>query len=147
MPKTIAYIDGLNLYYGAVKNRPALKWLNPQAMLAKLFPQENISLIRYFSALVMSTPADPDAPERQAVYFRALETIATLVRHEGNMAIRTKRGVVLPKSNPPQIATIEVFEEKRTDVNIASHLLMDAFENQYDTAIVVSNDSDFDHAY
>ena len=38
--------------------------------------------------------------------------------------------------------TVEVFEEKRTDVNIASYLLVDAFEGKYDTAIVVSNDSD-----
>ena len=142
MPKTIAYIDGLNFYYGAVKNRPYLKWLNPQAMLEKLLPQENISMIRYFSAPVMKTVADPDAPARQAVYFRALGTITALVRHEGRMAARTKTGAVLPISYPPQIATIAVFEEKRTDVNIASHLLMDAFENRYDTAIVVSNDSD-----
>ena len=48
----------------------------------------------------------------------------------------------MPKSHPPQFANIEVFEEKRTDVNIASYLLMDAFAGQYDTAVVVSNDSD-----
>ena len=58
------------------------------------------------------------------------------------MAVRTKTGVALPKSVPPQIATIEVFEEKRTDVNIASYLLLDAFEGRYDTAVIVSNDSD-----
>ena len=58
------------------------------------------------------------------------------------MATRTKRGLIIPKTSPPRIETIEVFEEKRTDVNIASHLLMDAFENRYDTALVVSNDSD-----
>lgn len=58
------------------------------------------------------------------------------------MALRTKTGIVLPKSSPPHVATIEVFEEKRTDVNIASYLLLDAFEGRYDTAIVVSNDSD-----
>ena len=62
--------------------------------------------------------------------------------HEGRMAVRTKRGVLLPKSHPPQFANIEVFEEKRTDVTIASYLLMDAFAGQYDTAVVVSNDSD-----
>lgn len=142
MPDTIAYIDGLNFYYGAVKNRPRLKWLNPQMMLGHLLPFENISAIRYFSAPVNRNPADPDAPARQAVYFRALRTIPSLTIHEGRMAVRTKSGVMLPKSSPPQVATLEVFEEKRTDVNIASHLLMDAFENQYDTAVIVSNDSD-----
>ena len=33
MAGTIAYIDGLNFYYGALRNRPSLKWLNPQAMV------------------------------------------------------------------------------------------------------------------
>ena len=142
MPEAVAYIDGLNFYYGAVRNRPALKWLNPLAMLERLFPQENIGLVRYFSTPVMRSPEDPDAPARQAIYFRALATVPGLAIHEGRMAVRTKRGVILPQSTPAQIATIEVFEEKRTDVNIASHLLMDAFGGRYDTAVVVSNDSD-----
>ena len=142
MSEAVAYIDGLNFYYGSVKNRPALKWLNPQAMLQRLFPQENITLIRYFTAPVMLTPGDPDAPARQAVYFRALETIGILQMHRDRMAVRKKSGVLLPETNPLRIATVQVFEEKRTDVNIASHLMMDAFEGRHDTAVVVSNDSD-----
>ena len=142
MSDVVAYIDGLNFYYGAVRNRPALKWLNPQAMLEELLPGKAISRIRYFSTRVMDMPGNLEALRRQAVYFRALRTIPSLTIYEGRMAVRTKRGVALPKSLPPQIATIEVFEEKRTDVNIASHLLMDAFGGRYDTAVVVSNDSD-----
>lgn len=142
MPEAIAYIDGLNFYYGAVRHRPALKWLNPLLMLENLLPRENITGIKYFSTRVMDTPGSLEAMRRQAVYFRALRTIPPLTIHEGRMAVRTKTGVVLPKSTPPQIATLEVFEEKRTDVNIASHLLLDAFEGRYDTAVVVSNDSD-----
>ena len=142
MSKTVAYIDGLNFYYGALRRRPSLKWLNPQAMLARLLPAQSISLIRYFSAPVMRRSDDPDAPARQAIYFRALASVPNLVIHEGRMAVRTKRGVILPESSPPQTAVIAVFEEKRTDVNIASHLLVDAYEERYDTAVVVSNDSD-----
>ncbi|MCE2499706.1 MAG: NYN domain-containing protein [Dehalococcoidia bacterium] len=142
MPEAVAYIDGWNFYYGAVRNRPGLKWVNPRAMLERLLPHESITTIRYFSAPLVKSVADPGALARRSVYFRALATISGLVIHEGRMAIRTKRGVVLPKSTPPQLATIEVFEEKRTDVNIASHLLVDAFGGRYDTAVVVSNDSD-----
>lgn len=142
MADAIAYIDGLNFYYGAVRNRPNLKWLNPQSMLENIFPEFQFKQIRYFSTVVLPQPADTDAPRRQAVYFRALRSILTLTIHEGRMAVRTKTGVVLPKSTPPQISTIEVFEEKRTDVNIASYLLLDGFEDRYDTAIIVSNDSD-----
>ncbi len=142
MPGTVAYIDGWNFYYGAVRNRARLKWVNPRAMLERLLPHEGIATIRYFSAPLIKNVADPSALARRSVYFRALATIPGLIIYEGRMAIRTKRGVVLPKSAPPQMATIEVFEEKRTDVNIASHLLMDAFEGRYSAAVVVSNDSD-----
>ena len=33
-------------------------------------------------------------------------------------------------------------EEKGSDVNLASHLLLDAFKHASDTAVVISNDSD-----
>jgi uncharacterized LabA/DUF88 family protein len=33
-------------------------------------------------------------------------------------------------------------EEKGSDVNLASYLLLDAFNREYDLAVVVSNDSD-----
>ena len=58
------------------------------------------------------------------------------------MAVRTKRGVIIPETANRQLSTISVFEEKRTDVNIASHRLMDAFLGCYDAAVIVSNDSD-----
>ena len=29
MKKTIAYIDGYNLYYGLLKGNPSVKWLPP----------------------------------------------------------------------------------------------------------------------
>ena len=34
-------------------------------------------------------------------------------------------------------------EEKGSDVNLATHLLLDGFRNRYDSAVVISNDSDF----
>ena len=33
-------------------------------------------------------------------------------------------------------------EEKRTDVDIATHLLVDCFLDDFDEAVVISNDSD-----
>ena len=33
-------------------------------------------------------------------------------------------------------------EEKGSDVNIATHLLVDGFQNRYDAAAVITNDSD-----
>ena len=40
--------------------------------------------------------------------------------------------------------TVEIFdtEEKGSDVNLATYLLMDGSENDYEMAVVISNDSD-----
>jgi hypothetical protein len=43
-----------------------------------------------------------------------------------------------------QIKKVQVIktEEKGSDVNIATHLLIDGFQNKYQTAVVITNDSD-----
>lgn len=45
------------------------------------------------------------------------------------------------KSNG-QYAQVIKTEEKGSDVNLASHMLLDAHQNNFDQAIVISNDSD-----
>src|SRR5438552_18246116 len=40
-------------------------------------------------------------------------------------------------------STAETRSEKGVDVQLAAHMLAFAFDNQYDTAILVSNDGDF----
>ena len=47
-----------------------------------------------------------------------------------------------PRVSGPRTAEILDTEEKGSDVNLASYLLLDGFENQYDLAVVISNDSD-----
>lgn len=49
--------------------------------------------------------------------------------------------IVLPPPWPDVVKVIKV-EEKGSDVNIASHLLLDAFQGNFDVAAVLSNDSD-----
>jgi len=51
-PRVIVYIDGFNLYYGAVRATPALKWLDLESYCKHLRPHDEIVSIRYFSALV-----------------------------------------------------------------------------------------------
>lgn len=50
-PRTIAYIDGFNFYYGAVKGTQ-YKWLNFEALCQRLLPRDHIVKIRYFTARV-----------------------------------------------------------------------------------------------
>lgn len=137
--KTCLYIDGFNLYYGALKDTP-YKWLNPVLLVGKLFPRNQIVSVKFCSAKISPLPGNPDAPTRQQTYWRALRTIPGLEIVEGHFRCREKRMKVVKP--PPR--TIEVFntEEKGSDVNLASHLLLDAFRNRFDVAIVISGDSD-----
>lgn len=45
-------------------------------------------------------------------------------------------------SGNPKFVRVLKTEEKGSDVNLASHLLLDAFRDAFDVAIVISNDSD-----
>jgi len=73
--RTYVYIDGFNLYFGALKGTPH-KWLNPTEMVQKLIPStQTILKTKYFTSLVKSLPHDPMQRLRQKMYIRALETL------------------------------------------------------------------------
>ncbi len=137
--RTILYIDGFNMYFSAVKGTP-LRWLNPVSLVQNSFPKNHIVSTKYFTARVSALLGDPDQPVRQDVYWRALRTLPNFVIIEGIFRTRKVRAKVV---NPPP-STIEVFktEEKGSDVNLGAHLLVDAFYNRFDAAIVVTGDSD-----
>jgi hypothetical protein len=86
---------------------------------------------------------DPQQPIRQQTYLRALRTIPHLTVHLGSYQEKPKR---LPLHPPPATGpkTVQVMnsEEKGSDVNIATYLLVDAFDGEYEAAVVISNDSD-----
>lgn len=137
--KTNIYIDGFNLYYGCVKDTP-YHWLNLAEMCRLLLPKDKIQRIKYFTALVTSRPNDPDKPLRQRAFLRALQTIPNLEIILGSFL---SHEVMMPRS-PLGTGYVKVIktEEKGSDVNIATHLLLDGFRNDYELAVVVSNDSD-----
>jgi hypothetical protein len=62
--KTNVYVDGFNLYYGAVKNTP-YKWLNIRRMCELAFPKNEIAEIHYCTAIVTDAPWDPHQSTRQ----------------------------------------------------------------------------------
>jgi hypothetical protein len=139
---TNVYIDGFNLYYGAVKGTPR-KWLDLAALCARLFPRNEISRIRYFTAIVDARPPDLHQPVRQQTYLRALHTIPSLSVHLGSFRTRPVRmALVHPPRVGPRTAEVWKTEEKGSDVNLASYLLLDAFRGDCEVAIVVSNDAD-----
>lgn len=162
--RVLAYIDGFNVYYGLKYASQeadrlhlehggdprkctgrSLYWLDLESVvLSQLQPSEQCVAIRYFSAprrvprRVRGSDKTPyiESNERQRLY---LEALATRERIEVILGWYTEgpphrcRGCNLQWPN---------FEEKVTDVNIATHMLMDAFENRFDTALVLSADAD-----
>ncbi len=134
------YIDGFNLYYGAIKNTP-YKWLDILKMSQLLFPNDTINQIKYFSARVSARPNDPDQPIRQATYWRALQTIPNLSIIEGTFLTKP---VMMPvfNTNPQQYVRVIKTEEKGSDVNLGIHMLNDGYKKDYDLAVMITNDSD-----
>ncbi len=142
--RTNVYVDGFNLYYGALRNTP-FKWLNVEAMCTLLLPpsQHSINRVRYFTARVSATPAKPQAPVNQHIYLRALRTVSSVSIHFRHF-LRQRRWMPLVNPSPGGSPLAEVWrmEEKGSDVSLASHLLNDAHRGDMECAVVVSNDSD-----
>ncbi len=138
--KINVYIDGFNLYYGAIRNTP-YKWLDLLKMSQLLFPNDTINKIKYFSARVSARASDPDQPIRQSTYWRALQTIPNLSIVEGSFLVKPVR-MPLANTSPQAFAQVIKTEEKGSDVNLAVHLLNDGYKNDYESAVMVTNDSD-----
>ena len=140
--RTNVYTDGLNLYYRSLRSTP-YRWLDVGSLARLLLPQHQIGRIRYFTAVVANRPANPAQGQRQQAYLRALQTIPDLTVHYGHLLAKTKRR---PLAQQPQTGprTVEILdtEEKGSDVNLASYLLLDGFDDEYEMAVVISNDSD-----
>lgn len=140
--RTRIYVDAFNLYYGALKGTP-YKWLNLFALSRLLLRAENeITGIKYFTALVTPRKNDPNQLTRQKMYLRALRTINTQIIYGHYLShVVNMRKATFKAGESPFIQVIKT-EEKGSDVNIASHMLMDAFSNLYDCAVLISGDSD-----
>ena len=144
------YVDGFNLYYGCCKSTP-YKWLDLASLAAQLLPGQAIQGLRYFTADVNLDPSDPGQVARQQTYIRALETIPNLTIKKGFFLTKpSKKKRVHPLYGPdpkipnpanPPVAVWKV-EEKGSDVNLATSLLLDASAGDFDDAWVLSNDSD-----
>lgn len=164
-----AYIDGFNLYKGALARFPEYKWLDLVRFCKDRMPGLELKEIYYFTAPVKERFSGDDAPRRQHTYLRVL-------RHQGIHVVEgkfrkdtkwlrasepTRLGLVEPEIPSgggvvdaaievsrnmalPDLPKAQVFdmEEKGSDVNLASFLLRDAFLGGTKNALIVTADSD-----
>jgi len=141
--KTRIYIDGFNLYFGALKKTPN-KWLNP-VELARLHlaPHHVIERTKFFTTKVNARPVNPDQPLRQETYLRALRTLPDFEIYFGFFLTReTWMPLAAPPPGGPTHVRVIKTEEKGSDVNLATQLLRDAHMRKMDCAVIISGDSD-----
>ena len=137
MQRVIVYIDGFNLYYGLRDaGLQRYYWLNLRRLAENLLkPWQTLAAVRYFFAIVRPEPNDPNKPLRQEAYLDALGTLPDFHFHYGHFLPK-------PRFCSACGAQWTTYEEKMTDVNIAVELLCDAQDDAFDTAVIVSGDSD-----
>lgn len=135
--RVLFYIDGFNLYFGMkTKGWNRYLWLDLQTLCGSLCkPDQKLAQVKYFTARVSSTTSDPGKSKRQSAYLDAIEAHGGVLTFYGKYLSKDTTckncGAITPKH-----------EEKETDVNIAVAVLGDAFTDQFDTAILISADSD-----
>ena len=141
--KTNLYIDGFNLYYRALKDTP-FRWLDLRKLAEILFPQDTIHKVCYFTARLDARPNNPGQAQRQLIYLRALTTLSGFDVYYGVFRSGIKRRPLAePLPGLPTHVLVRDSEEKGSDVNLATRLLVDGFNGEYEQAVVVSNDADF----
>lgn len=135
MDQVKAYVDGFNLYHG-LKDQDGRKylWLDLEALVKRLVrPSQTLVGVEYFTARVRNKPA---SERRQATYLDALSASSHLLTV---VEARFQEKTHHCWSCGGQWRS---YEEKETDVSIAVKLLEDGVQQVYDTALLISGDSD-----
>ena len=134
MKRVVAYIDGYNLYFGLREQGwKRFYWLNLQRLAEQfLKPKQALIETKYFTTIIKYPD---DKRRRQQEFLEALQTLPNLSVFYGHFL-----------SDPITCRncghTYTTHHEKMTDVNISVELMKDAFQDRFDTAFLISADSD-----
>lgn len=131
--KVIVYVDGFNFYYG-LKNKGWKKfyWLDVVKFFERMMNNNQILVeVNYFSA----RPHDVIASKKQDLFFSA---------NKINPKFHLILGTYLKKRKNCPICggEFQTYEEKETDVRIATQMINDVYKKRCDITIIVSADSD-----
>ena len=135
MARVIAYIDGFNLFHGLrSKYGRRYLWLDVERLIQRLRPNDEIVVVKYFTALVIDNQPALDLQQNH---------LDALKAHSGEK-IDIVLGYYLRHDAACQQCGHQrvKYEEKETDVNIAVSLVADTVTQASDIAFIVSADSD-----
>jgi len=163
------YYGGRALMGGA--GQPGWRWLDLRRLATRIvasrsgWPDPVIARVVYCTARI---DGNPNTAQDQNIYFRALRASRSADRIElgryvsrvayaplavkgpgGQPVLTTAAWPVMvqdPSGTPLMgarfLVSVARREEKGSDVNVASHLLLDLLHRRIDAAVVISNDSD-----
>jgi uncharacterized LabA/DUF88 family protein len=146
--RTIAYVDGHNLYFSCLKGT-AYKWLDIEKLLRGIIeessPGHDLVKIRYFTSPIKGAFArrGQASTDAQAEYGRALRANPRVEVNEGRFSVAGIHAMrhVIPPDHCDRVKIWRI-EEKETDVSIAVAMYRDARSGSADQLVLVSNDSD-----
>ena len=147
--KTIAYVDGYNLYHGRLKHTQ-FKWLDLRGLLTSILRIQNaptqLIAVKFFTANIKARFArrGQQSTVAQDTYHRAL-TASGVQLVFGRFTLsqewlpRCEKGLTL---NRDDRVGVWVLGEKRTDVQLALHVYRDAVITDCEQMVICTNDSD-----
>lgn len=147
--KAIVYVDGFNLFYNCFKgkrnlDRRHLRWLDLRRLAEQALPHDSVVEINYYTAMVSGSSGDASRPQRQQAYLQSLDTVAGIRIHRGQFRKSKRTGRLIRSDSDMGVEqTVEIMQEKGSDVSLATHLLLDAFQDRFELAVLISNDSDY----
>jgi uncharacterized LabA/DUF88 family protein len=171
-PRIGVYIDGFNLYYGgnALVGNSTWKWLDIRKLIQNHLPSSDPWKSGEIIRVIYSTAEVTKPPEtlrRQQAYIEALLVSGSVdqvvygkyktYRDENFAALgfytKFKRVSMASDPLPDElwfklnsdnlvVVSHERKEEKGSDVNLASHILIDLLTDKLDAAVIVTNDTD-----
>lgn len=134
--RVIVYVDGYNFYYGLKHGGSTWKrlyWLDIVKFFERMMlPDQELVEVNYYSACPLD---DQQAADNQDVLFSANKLNPKFKLHLG----RYKKKKLKCQNCGYKIKT---YEEKESDVRVATGMLVDMFSQRCDITIVVSADSD-----
>lgn len=131
--RVIVYVDGFNLYFGIKEaGFTNSKWLDIKSLsMDLLLNTQELVDIKYFTSRVSN---NPEKQKRQGTFIEALEGTGVKIFYGHYKTSQLECRACG--------ATWSTYNEKMTDVNIATQLIIDAYKDNYDMAMIVSGDSD-----
>ena len=131
--RVVVYIDDFNLYFGMVEaGFNNCKWLNIEKLVQSyLTANQQLVAIKFFTSRISH---NPQKQKRQSTYLEALQTTSVKIIY----GLYKAKNIECDNCGHNWF----VSNEKMTDVNIATHLIIDAYQDLFDTAILISGDSD-----